>query len=105
MNRDDDLRISEMMEQMRNEGKIPYGMDAVAKDLSSKPLPEVLAILLTFKSKNPKAGDLLCDSVLTSILFSYCQTVDEAMAMVHGLKDSLCRMDKALNQGFDIPQE
>ena len=101
MNYDDDLRLHEMMEQLRKEGKIPYGMDMIAKDLSSKPLPEVLALLMTFKIKNKSAGDLLFDSVMTSLLLSYCQTVDEAMAMLNSLKDSLCKFDKALNQGLD----
>ena len=101
MNFDDDMKILEGMKKMKEEGRIPYGMEFIAKDIFSRPIPDVLALLVLFKAKNKEAGDLLCDSVLTSILLSYCQTIDEAMAMVNSLKDSLCKYDKYLN----TPQE
>ena len=105
MNKDDDLRMTEMLNELKKRGKIPEGMEFIARDLSSKPIPEVILLLTLMKKKDKVAGDLLCDSAINAILLAYCDTVDEAVFLLKEVMDSLQRYDKALNIGLKNEKE
>jgi hypothetical protein len=97
MNEFDNMRINKLVEHLEEKGKISGELHSISRELTLKSLPELLVVLSQIKSENKELADFLMDGVIVSTLLSYCSNIDEAIAMLNRMKDSLYRFDKTLN--------